>query len=393
MRVVVVGAGVIGMLTALECAAVGAEVTVVDRAEVPNPRGASYDRHRAIRALYPSEPGTTRIAVAVDASWTALERSLGARVYQRVGALTALPPAAAAAACEVLADAGAPCEALDHGALTARYPQVNWPAGIGAVHEPRGGVVLADLALHAIAARLAAAPRCRLLARCRVVAVDAVGGGVRLEGGEELHGDAVLVAGGPWSRELVPADVASRLTLYRQTLLYCTVPQDRHADWAQMPVMPALGTPEGAWLQPPVAGTPLKLSAAAACRPVEGITDFAAPRAVQDILLDAFAPLIGGFDPGWVVDARDAYYLAATAADGAGHAPLLSRIGERAWAFAGCGGSSFKMAPLLARELCALATGIRRDASSPVPLPVPSPTGRPEPDAPRRSTAPEEAHR
>jgi sarcosine oxidase len=369
VHVVVVGAGVIGMLTALECAATGAEVTVVDQAEVPNPRGASYDRHRAIRALYPTEPATTRIAVAVDACWTALDRSLGARLYQRVGALTALPPAAADAGCAALADAGAPCEALDRATLTERYPYVRWPAGIAAVHEPRGGVVLADLALHAIAARLVTTPRCRLLARCRVVGVDAVGGRVRLEGGEELRGDAVVVAGGPWSRELAPADIARRLVLHRQSLLYCVVPADRREQWATAPVMPALGTPEGAWLQPPVAGTPLKLSAATGCRPVEDITDYATPPPMRDALAELFVPLIDGFEPSWVVEARDAYYLAATAADGTGHAPLLARIGERAWTFAGCGGSSFKMAPLLARELCALATGIRPDLPAVAPRP------------------------
>ena len=48
-RVIVVGGGVIGLLTAVECVLAGAEVTIVDQADLPYARATSYDWHRIVR--------------------------------------------------------------------------------------------------------------------------------------------------------------------------------------------------------------------------------------------------------------------------------------------------------------------------------------------------------
>jgi sarcosine oxidase len=105
---------------------------------------------------------------------------------------------------------------------------------------------------------------------------------------------------------------------------------------------------DGAWLMPPVAGVPARLSAASACREVAEMTGLATPARWRDHLTSLFAVLLADFDPAHVTGAADGYYLAAVPSGG----PLLATLGDGAvWAYAACGGMSFKFAPLVARAL------------------------------------------
>src|SRR6202035_5122544 len=51
VRIVIVGGGVIGLLTAVRCVSAGHEVVLVDQADIPFSGAASFDRHRALLAL------------------------------------------------------------------------------------------------------------------------------------------------------------------------------------------------------------------------------------------------------------------------------------------------------------------------------------------------------
>ncbi|MER6046577.1 FAD-dependent oxidoreductase [Streptomyces sp. NPDC001793] len=352
MRIIVVGGGVIGLLTALECSLAGAEVSVVDRGEIPNPEATSYDRHRVLRALHPGAP---EAAAAIEAHhrWAEVESRLGADVYHRVGALTVLGPGEPEASAAVLAEVPGAVR-LDERQIVERFPHLRPPRGSRAVLERNGGVLLADRILTGTAGLLAGRPGVRLLPGRRVTGVEAPFGLVRLADGTALRGDAVVLAAGLWSRELLGADRTDDLTLYRQTQLMCTVPPDLRGVWERTPTIPSLGTPEGSWLVPPVAGTPLKLSAAVACRPVEEVTDRTAPDEQRARLVRLFAALLHGFRAEWIERAEDSYYLA----DSTTHGPVLGQLGEEnAWIYAACGGSSFKFAPLIARSLARRALG------------------------------------
>ncbi|MFJ8631204.1 FAD-dependent oxidoreductase [Streptomyces sp. NPDC093568] len=355
MRIIVVGGGVIGLLTALECSLAGAEVSVVDRGGIPNPEATSYDRHRVLRALH---PGPAEAAAAIEAHhrWAEVESRLGTTVYHRVGALTVLGPDDPEASAATFAELPG-ARRLSEGETAERYPQLRLPRGSRAVLERDGGVLLADRILAGTAAVLAARPGVKLLPRHRVTGVEAPFGLVRLEDGTVLRGDAVVVAAGLWSRELLGPE-SSGLTLYRQTQLMCAVPGSMREVWERTPAIPSLGTAEGAWLVPPVGGAPLKLSAAVACRPVERTGDRVAPRDVQTRLVLHFTSLLAGFRAEWIERAEDSYYLA----DRETHGPVLGQLGDdNAWIYAACGGSSFKFAPLIARSLArrALGTGPR----------------------------------
>ncbi|HXV91731.1 MAG TPA: FAD-dependent oxidoreductase, partial [Pseudonocardia sp.] len=216
-----------------------------------------------------------------------------------------------------------------------------------AVLEPDAGVLLADRALAACVGWLRWRPEATLLAHRRAERVDPAGPAVHLADGEVVRADALVVAAGPWSRRLVGRRHTRDLILYRQSVLYCRVPDPDLERWAETPAVPALGTREGAWLVPPVAGTPLKVSAASACRAVGDVGD----RRTEDRWVEHVGTIctgiIPGFDDGWITDARDCYYLASPRPRGR----AVVALGERAVAVAACGGGAAKTAPVIADAL------------------------------------------
>lgn len=349
MRVVVVGAGVVGLLTAMECARAGATVTVADRDDVPSPHATSYDRQRVVRSLHAGDAALTGAAAAATAAWLDVERRLDTRCYRRVGALTAV--ADVAVELGLLVGAGVAATAVPGGELAVRYPQVRFPPGAGGVLETAAGVVLADRALAAVARWLRGRPAVRLLPRCRITEVDDAA--VRSADGTVLPADRVVVAAGPWSRELVPDAVAAGVTLFRQSVLSYAPPPSA-PPWAGIPTILGLGARRDAWLMPPVGGAPARLSSAGACRAVDAMADRAAPAAWRDQLVEQFRGLLTGFDPGAVVGATDGYYLAAA---GRGGPLLATNAAGTVWSYAACGGMSFKFAPLVARALADRALG------------------------------------
>jgi sarcosine oxidase len=351
MRVIIVGAGVVGLLTAVECVAAGHSVTLVDADDPRHRYAASNDAHRVVRALHVGDRRLTMAAGRAVEGWRALRERLHTTLLTEVGALTVLPETSVQTAIDDLTAAGEPAVALSPAECAARYPNVAFPAGTAAVLEPRAGVVLAERALDTVLAWLR--PKATVRLGQRVVSVAA--GTVRTADGTELTGDTVLVAAGPWSRELLPEAVADRLVLYRQTTLYC-----RRLAGPSLPVIPSFGTAIGAWLVPPVEDTPLRLSAHHACREVPAIDGFAAPRRRRDELIAEFAKLLPGFGAESVLAARDAYYLS----DPVGNGPLS--VGDAGvWQLAACGGMSFKFAPSIAAALVARAGG---DAPEPTGL-------------------------
>ncbi len=355
-QIVVVGGGVLGLLTAVACAAAGAPVTVLERGPLPNPEASSHDQHRIVRALHHGDPEATRRGVAAQRAWCELEELLGERLYHPTGVLTVLRPEQVEFARTALPLAGGRGELLAAAELARRWPHLRFPAGAAGLLEPEAGIVLAARALEALTGWLRAQPRVELRPHHEVTAVDPAAGTVSLAGGATLRGRIVLTAGA-WSRALLPAAVAGELALARQTMLYCDVPAGRRAAWAGTPVVLSLDPAAGTWLVPPVAGTQLKLSAASACRTVPGLAGHEAPERWRAHLSALFAAQVDGFEPGWVAAARDCYYL-ADAATGGAREVALGQGAATVWSHAACGGGGFKFAPLIARSLAARVAAV-----------------------------------
>jgi sarcosine oxidase len=351
MRIVVVGAGIIGLLTAVECVRAGAAVDIIDQGDIPSPQATSHDSHRVVRALHRGDARLTRSAARLTADWLEIEHRVGGQFYHPTGVLTAMAAPDVDAALALLAGIGITAQPVRQPELPARYPHVRFPAGTAAVLEPDAGTVLADRALQDLVGWLRAGPAVRVFPRRRVAAIGETGA-VHLATGGAMSADHVVVAAGPWSRDLLPAAGRGDLVLWRQTML-SYAPGPAAGGWAGTPAVLGLGERRDAWLMPPVAGRPARLSAASACRPAAEPTDPGAPAEWRDHLVTRFAALLSGFDPAGVTGATDGYYLAAA---GGGPA-LVGLAGGAATAYAACGGMSFKFAPTVARVLADLALG------------------------------------
>ncbi|MFD8479898.1 NAD(P)/FAD-dependent oxidoreductase [Kitasatospora sp. NPDC059673] len=336
-HVVVVGAGVTGLLTAVACARAGYLVTVLERGPVPNPDATSHDQHRAIRTLLPGDPDGTARRLAAHRHWAELETLFGTELYRRVGALTAWPAHRLDGLLAEADKAGIPVDLPADGQL----PPLGLPSGTVAVRERTGGVLLADRVLHAAARWLTARPGVTLRPHSTVRTVFAGSGRIVLTGGEVVRGDLALLAGGPWTRRLTDAQVV----LYRQTMLYLGRPAggDR---WDGAPAAGGLGREGRGWVLPPGAGTLLKLSSDTVCRPVAD-TDTAGED--QQPYLDRLAAegILPDLERYPVAGVRVCHYTADAATGG----PLLARVSPGLWTRAACGGSGFSTAPLVAERI------------------------------------------
>jgi glycine/D-amino acid oxidase-like deaminating enzyme len=337
-QVTIVGAGVTGLLTAMECALAGHRVTVLDRGAIPNPESSSFDHHRAIRTFAPGDLAATRRMVAAHRRWLELERLLGIGIYRRVGVVTAWPREQLAAVASSAIAAGVPVETIE----PEKLPYLGFPAGSAGVVEVDAGVLLAQRVLRAVARWLAGHPAVTLRPRCAVTGLDVHSGHVVLAGGETLGADLVLVAAGPWAADLVEHPVV----LHRQTMVYLRPPERLARWWENAPAAGGLGADGRAWVVPPGDGTLLKISSDAVRREVttvdcdgESQLPWAEQLLAAEILSEA-----GSYT---VVAVKPCHYVTDADTGGA----LLARVGPAVWSRAACGGTGFSSAPLVASQI------------------------------------------
>lgn len=334
-RVVVVGAGITGLVAAIRCVLAGHRVVLLDRGPIPNPESTSFDQHRALRALTAGDPVGTRQAAGLHHRWRDLDALLrdrlsGARLYRRVGVLTALSPDSAAAATNMAGAAGMPLRVI----APSDHPHIGFPAGAVAVLEPRAGVLLADHILSAAARWLRRHPLARLRPGSEVVGVRADSGRVLLADGTVEAGDAVLVTAGPWSATLVDLPAA----LHRQTMVYLRPPTELSRVWTAAPIAGGIGADGRGWLLPSVAGTLLKISTDAARREVAAVTD---PLDDADWAAAVLAAdIVSEVDRYRVVGVRHCHYATPAGGDTG-----FVRVGRAVWARPAGGGDGFRTAP------------------------------------------------
>ncbi|WP_329315440.1 FAD-binding oxidoreductase [Streptomyces sp. NBC_01278] len=337
--VVIVGAGVTGLLTAVGCALAGHRVTVLDRGAIPNPQSSSFDQHRVIRTLSPDGADATRRMIAARHRWRELETLLGTRLHRPVGVVTAWPRERLAELTAPAAEAGVRVRTVEPWTL----PHLEFPPDSTGVMDEAAGVLLAERVLHAAARWLAAHPAVTLRPYCAVTGIDADSGKVRVADGERTGADLVLLAAGPWTRELAGPPVV----LHRQTMVYLRPPPDAARWWEQAPAAGGLGTDGRAWAVPPGAGTLLKISSDAVRREVDTTADCEAEDQAPWAERLAAAPPLTGLHRYTVVAVKPCHYTSDADTGG----PLLARVGPAVWSRAACGGSGFSAAPLVADRI------------------------------------------
>jgi sarcosine oxidase subunit beta len=346
----ILGAGIMGLSAAWALDRAGWAVRVVEQDAVPNPRGSSVDDHRLIRHAYGAARGYMRMIDPAYRAWDLLFDDLGERPYVETGvlALAGAPGGWIAESQALLAEDGHAPEPIDAAAIGARYPFLA-PDGIAAAFTlRRGGVLLARRIVAGLARRLAA--RGVPIERAVASAVEPEHGALTLADGRSLSADLLVLAAGPWGPRLVPG-LAARVRPTRQVVVRLDPPPALAEVWARAPMLLDIGTEDGFYAVPPVAGTPLKIGD----HRFAATADPDGPRAASAAEVEA----ILGLARGRIRD-LDRYALRSAGACWYDVEPeerfVVEPCGARGVVMAGFSGHGFKFGPLLGLAVARAAT-------------------------------------
>src|SRR5690606_32703157 len=198
----IVGGGIMGLSAAWGFLRAGWAVRVLDQDPVPNPRGASVDRHRLIRHAYGTDVGYMRMVDDAYRAWDLLWAELGQELHVPTGVLVISSDGGPrfSAGRQALLDDGRALRDLSRSEALALCPALA-PGCLAAAYAlEAGGVLLADRIVAALAAHLAA--RGVVFEHAQVADIDPERASVRLAGGSARGGDRLVVAAGPWAPRL-----------------------------------------------------------------------------------------------------------------------------------------------------------------------------------------------
>lgn len=353
MRVVIVGAGILGLATAWALHRAGHRAVLVERGAIPDPLASSVDRHRAIRVTYGAEHDYAVMAVEAFAAWERLWADLGSRHLVETGQLVLGPPdepwiTSSLASLDRL---GVSFEPVDRASLARRFPHIRIPAEHAAWFVGKAGALLADRICADLAAWLRA-HGAELVDGCPVVELLPERPAVRVSDGRIVGGDALLVAAGAWTIRLLPT-LAPRLQPSRQTVLYVRPPTAFEGAWRDGPVLTHKDRRSGLlfYALPAVAGVPAKLGDHQFTKGGDPDADRTPSRAEVEAILTLARTTLADAERYEVVEARSCFYTVTE-----DERFFTERVG-RAVVVSACSGHGFKFGALLGERTAAVLTG------------------------------------
>ena len=217
---VVIGAGVMGAVTAMNLARTGKKVLLVERFQIGHNRGSSHGRSRIFRFSYRDEV-YVRMAQESRELWRALEADSGETILHVTGGLDAgegiEDNATALQAC------GATFELVDAYDARGRWP-VELETGESVLWQPDAGVLLADLAVQTFVGQAVKAGA-SIQEGLGVDSIEETDLAVRLRAGSMVieAGVAIVTAGG-WVKDLLgPLGLAPDVKVTRESVAYFRV--------------------------------------------------------------------------------------------------------------------------------------------------------------------------
>jgi sarcosine oxidase len=225
----IIGAGVFGASLAWRLASAGWDVTLADQFEPGDPRATSSGESRLLRCAHGEAELYAASARRGRDLWRELEEETGEQLYLECGLawFARRDDGWEASSARVLGALGIPARRLAPREAAALFPSLTTEDLAFVLLEPEAGVLRAQRAVWALAARAAACGAEVVRARARPAGATAV-----LEDGTALVADRVVWACGPWLAGLFPDFVALRVT--RQELFFL----DGGPEW-RTPSVPA----------------------------------------------------------------------------------------------------------------------------------------------------------
>ena len=232
--VIVVGGGIVGVMTALTLQRRGEAVTLIDRWEPGHSRASSTDYNRVIRAISGRDEFYTRWARESRLRWLELQAESGQNLMYECGALILATGGHCDwedATAQTFDKVGVPYYKFDQHEIESRFPQFRVSDIEYALFEPEAGMLMAH--------------------RCVLTGLDLFrrAGGIVQRGrvttdgserpmldGKPLEADLIVIATGPWMADMFPKTIKPISTVVGVNVLYTSTPDgSEDFDMSQMP--------------------------------------------------------------------------------------------------------------------------------------------------------------
>ncbi|WP_262029876.1 NAD(P)/FAD-dependent oxidoreductase [Microvirga sp. Mcv34] len=244
-RIVIIGAGIVGLSVARAALKKGHEAVVLEQGPVPNPQAASFDLHRMIRYQYGSAEGYTRMVTSAFDAWDRLWDDLGTDHFENTGsiAISLASNDYAEKSLRTFQAIGLDHEVLDREGVERLCPHLTLPEGAWGVVAARGGPLFASRIVTDLA-QWVVDHGAEIEANCKVVRVDPENGIAERADGTTVEGDLLVIAAGAWLPGLLP-DRYGDNAVYRQGLCYVEPPARYKESWRNAPAIASLGDHTG----------------------------------------------------------------------------------------------------------------------------------------------------
>jgi glycine/D-amino acid oxidase-like deaminating enzyme len=207
----VVGAGIYGITTALELKARGYHVAVLDPGPLPHPLAASTDISKIVRMEYGADETYMEMVEQAYQGWLQWNEELGETLFHDLGVLMLSRTPMAPGGYEyesyaLLRKRGHAPERLTDDAISRRFPAWKPGAFVDGFFHAQGGYSESGRVVAALV-RLARARGVMLYPDQSVEALIEEGSrikGVRTRAGSTFHAEHVVVASGAWTALFVP---------------------------------------------------------------------------------------------------------------------------------------------------------------------------------------------
>ena len=232
--IIVVGGGIVGVMTALTLQRRGEKVTLIDRWEPGHSRASSTDYNRVIRAISGRDEFYTRWAREARQRWLELQAETGQNLMYECGALIL----ATAGHCdwedatsETFDKVGVPYYRYSTDDVRARFPQFKVDEISYALFEPEAGLLMAH---RCVITALALFKKLGGIVKRGRVTTD-INERPMLDG-QHLMADLIIVSTGPWMAEMFPRTIKPISTIVGVNVLYTSTPDgSEQFDMSHMP--------------------------------------------------------------------------------------------------------------------------------------------------------------
>ena len=351
MKVIVVGAGIMGLSIARSLSDAGYNVSVFDQGPIPNPQASSNDQHRLIRYPYGAHEGYMRMVTDAYEAWQRLWEALQSSYYIETGTLllSASNSGWAHDSQAALRSSDIEFETLSQHAVAARFPFLRTDDLELAAFLPSGGILRAGQILHTLKAYLQE-NGARFFEHITITDIDCQTNTIKVREAGSLAADMLVVTAGAWTPDICPG-LKTRITPSRQCVVYLTPPESDLQVWRNMPMILEIDPSTGFYLVPPAGKTALKIGDHRfSLRGHPNDSRTAESQVTQKIVHEAGRrlPCLASYP---IDRSMICYYSVA---------PEERFIAERysdSWVLAGFSGHGFKFGPLVGERFAQLIAG------------------------------------